>query len=64
MMIKLSGLARGLNIKVQGHVMWAARNTEGLLRVLKGPCTRMQDPSLKKDFFIATNLHWRTNHPR
>jgi hypothetical protein len=37
MMIKLSGLARGLNIKGQGHVMWAARNTEGLLRVIKVP---------------------------
>jgi hypothetical protein len=37
MMIKLSGLARGLNIKGQGHVMWAAHNTEGLLRVIKVP---------------------------
>jgi hypothetical protein len=31
MMIKLSGLARGLNIKGQGDVMWVVRNTEGLL---------------------------------
>jgi hypothetical protein len=31
MMIKLSGLAIDLNIKRQGHVMWAAHNTEGLL---------------------------------
>jgi hypothetical protein len=31
MMIKLSGLAKGLNIKGQGHVMLAARNSEGLL---------------------------------
>jgi hypothetical protein len=37
MMIKLSGLARGLNIKGQGQVMWAVRNTEGLLRVIKVP---------------------------
>jgi hypothetical protein len=37
MMIKLLGLARGLNINGQGHVMWAARNTEGLLRVTKVP---------------------------
>jgi hypothetical protein len=37
MMIKLSGLARGLNIKGQGHVMWSARNMEGLLRVIKVP---------------------------
>jgi hypothetical protein len=37
MMIKLSGLARGLNIKGQGHMMWAAHNTEGLLRVIKVP---------------------------
>jgi hypothetical protein len=36
-MIKLSGLARGLNIKGQGHVMWAAYNTEGMLRVIKVP---------------------------
>jgi hypothetical protein len=66
MMIKLSGLVRGLNIKGQGHVMWAACNTEGLLATSHKspclPCTRMQDPSLKH-FFIATNLHWRTNHP-
>jgi hypothetical protein len=63
MMIKLSGLAKGLNIKGQGHVMWAARNSEGLLKSARLPCTRMQDPSLKY-FFIATNLHWRINHPR
>jgi hypothetical protein len=37
MMIKLSGLARGLNIKGQGHVMWAAHNTEGLLQIIKVP---------------------------
>jgi hypothetical protein len=37
MMIKLSGLARGLNIKGQGHVMWVARNMEGMLRVIKVP---------------------------
>jgi hypothetical protein len=37
MMIKLSGLARGLNIKGQGHVMWAVWNMEGMLRVIKVP---------------------------
>jgi hypothetical protein len=37
MMITLSGLARGLNIKGQGHVMCMARNMEGLLRVIKVP---------------------------
>jgi hypothetical protein len=37
MMIKLSGLARGLNIIGQGHVMWVARNMEGLLQVIKVP---------------------------
>jgi hypothetical protein len=37
MMIKLSGLARGLNIKGQSHVMSAEHNTEGLLRVIKVP---------------------------
>jgi hypothetical protein len=37
MMIKLSGLAQGLNIKGQGHVMWAARNMEGMLWVILVP---------------------------
>jgi hypothetical protein len=37
MMIKLLGLAQHLNIKEQGHVMWAARNTEGMLGVIKVP---------------------------
>jgi hypothetical protein len=30
-------LAIDLNIKRQGHVMWAAHNTEGLLWVIKVP---------------------------
>jgi hypothetical protein len=29
MMIKLSGLARGLNIKWQGHVMWQRATWKG-----------------------------------
>jgi hypothetical protein len=29
MMIELSGLARGLNIKGQGHVMWAVWTQKG-----------------------------------
>jgi hypothetical protein len=37
MMIKLSGLARDFNIKVQGHVIWVAWNTERMLRVVKVP---------------------------
>jgi hypothetical protein len=38
--IKLSRLARGLNIKGQGHVMWVACNMEGLLRVIKVPAKK------------------------
>jgi hypothetical protein len=38
--IKLSRLARSLNIKGQGHGMWVACNMEGLLRVIKVPAKK------------------------
>ena len=35
--LKLKGLAKGLNIQGQGHVMWAMHDTNGMLRGIKVP---------------------------
>ena len=35
--IKLKGLAKGLNIEGQGHVMWLMLDTSGMLRAIKVP---------------------------
>lgn len=35
--IKLKGLAKGLNIQGQGHVMWMIMDTSGMLRAIKVP---------------------------
>ena len=35
--IKLKGLAKGLNIQGQGHVMWLIMDTSGMLRAIKVP---------------------------
>ena len=34
---RLQGLAKGLAIKGEGHVMWAITNTTGMLQILKIP---------------------------
>ncbi len=35
--VKLKGLAKGLNIQGQGHVMWLIMDTSGMLRAIKVP---------------------------
>ena len=53
-LVQLQGLAKGLKIRGQGHVMWAFRDTEEQLRMIKVPAYYV--PSTNVRLLSTTNL--------
>ena len=62
--LKLKGLAKGLNIVGQGHVMWAMPNTNGMLHAIKVPayhvpgcCVRLLSTSSLLQTYKNEHIH-------
>ena len=59
--MQLKGIAKGLQIEGEGHVMWAMHNTDEMLWLIKIPaflCTKMQGQATEHDESVANVQRW------